>query len=105
MVDIKSVIEKIQDISGTLNLEKDNLPAIELMYAATERSHILAQALQDQWKTTLGLDVKLRAVEAQVSFSEIQSGNYQMAIGSWIADFADPVNFLEVLRRHSRNHQ
>lgn len=74
---------------------------ITLLYAAGERNHKMAQTLQSQWKEVLGITVELEAVETKVYFSRISNQDYQLSIGSWIADFADPINFLDVFKTKS----
>ena len=80
--------------------EKAGLPAtIKLTYFAKARNQKLAQALQQQWKKTLNINVDLEPLELKVFFDQVSKGNYQLALGDWIADFADPINFLEVFKK------
>ena len=80
----------------SLTIEK--MPEITLTYVSDNRAHRMAQAIQDQWKQSLGICVKLEPLESKVYFSRISKGDYQLACGSWIADFRDPINFLEVFK-------
>lgn len=75
-----------------------DFPKVKLLYRADEKNHILAQALQQQWMKVLGVIVELEAAEAKVYFDRISKGDYQLATGSWIADFEDPINFLEIFK-------
>ncbi len=79
-------------------LKKEKLPEIVLMYRAGERSHLIAQAVQQQWFSAFGLRVKLEAVEGKIYLDRLSKQDFHMAAGSWIADFADPINFLEVFK-------
>lgn len=81
-----------------LNLSRETLPEWSLMYRAGERNHLLAQALQQQWREVLGIHVKLEAIEGKVYWDRISKKDFQMASGNWIADFSDPINFLEVFK-------
>lgn len=81
-----------------LGLTRDNLPTISLMYVAGERNHLIAQAVQEQWRQALGIEVQLHAVERKVYFDRISKKNFQLAAGSWTADFKDGLNFLEVFK-------
>ncbi|WP_232696872.1 peptide ABC transporter substrate-binding protein [Brevibacillus daliensis] len=58
----------------------------------------IAQALQDQWKKTLGVDVKLKYNEYKVFYADRKNGNYDFAYYRWGADFNDPINFLEIFK-------
>ncbi|GAB4193531.1 MAG: oligopeptide ABC transporter substrate-binding protein OppA [Simkaniaceae bacterium] len=74
---------------------------LSLLYKADDRNHLIAQAVQHQWQENLGVHVRLEAVESKILFDRLSKGDFQMAIGSWIADFNDPVNFLEVFKSKS----
>ena len=82
-----------------LTLEK--LPQITLTYSSDVRSHRIAQVIQDQWQKTLGIQVKLEPLETRIYLDRISKGDFQLACGSWIADFRDPINFLEVFKSKS----
>lgn len=84
-------------------IEKENIaladfPELTLTYSSDTKNHRIAQAVQDQWKKTLGITVKLEAVEGNTCLDRVSKGDYQLAVGSWIADFRDPINFLEVFK-------
>ncbi len=79
-------------------LTLETMPAVSLMYIAGERNHLIAQAVQEQWRETLGVTVQLHAVERKVFYDRISKRNFQLAAGSWTADFSDSVNFLEVFK-------
>ncbi len=79
-------------------IAKEELPEISLMYMAQESRRLVAQALQDQWFRAFGIRVKLEAIEGKVYFDRVSKQDYDLAMGSWIADFPDPINFLEVFK-------
>jgi len=81
-----------------LDLTMDKLEPIVLSYESTERNARVAQAVQKQWESALGIQVKLEAIEPKIFFQRVSKKEFQMAIGSWIADFNDPINFLEVFQ-------
>ncbi len=98
-------IEEARDLLR-LAIEEDDLvledfPDLVLTYSADAKNHRIAQAIQDQWKKSLGITVKLEAVEGSVCLEKVSKGNYQLAVGSWIADFRDPINFLEIFKTKS----
>ena len=94
----ETALELFQSELTRLKISKDQLPSITLKYVSSVRTHQMMQAIQQQWETTFGIRVNLMAVENKVLFSDISSKNYQLAVGSWVADVNDPVNFLEVFR-------
>lgn len=74
------------------------LPPITLLYLAGERNHLIAQAVQDQWSKAFGIRIYLEPVERKVYYDRIAKKDFQLAAGSWTADFNDPLNFLEVFK-------
>lgn len=87
-----------QDALEELKLSIDEMPGITLCYGNSDRNHKVAQAVQQQWKKALGIDVKLENCEPQVLYDRISRHNYQIAMGAWFADFRDPISFLEVFK-------
>ncbi|MFA6915785.1 MAG: peptide ABC transporter substrate-binding protein [Parachlamydiales bacterium] len=81
-----------------LGLQTDTFPPVTLSYVYSDRNHKIAQTLQRQWKTLLGIDVSLPPSEAKVTMDQIRRGDYMMAIGSWFADIHDPINYLDVFK-------
>ncbi len=76
----------------------DTLPTITLSYPASERNTKIVQVAQAQWKERLGLHVKLEALERGVFYAKTRAGAYQLGIGEWIADYHDPIAFLELFQ-------
>lgn len=84
----------------------EQLPPLVLLYSVDQRNHRIMQAVQHCWKRFLGLNVSLEANESKVVLSRLRGQEYQIAVGSWIADYDDAENFLEVFkyRRDSTNN-
>lgn len=79
-------------------LTRENFPKITLTYSSGERNHLIAQALQQQWFEAFGINIHLEAVEKKVYFDRISKQDFQLASSYWLADFNDPINFLEVFK-------
>lgn len=79
-----------------LTIEK--LPEITLTYIADTKNHRIAQIIQDQWYKVLQISINLEPLERKIYFDRISKGDFQLACGSWVADFRDPINFLEVFK-------
>ena len=71
---------------------------VVVSFSNTERNFAIAQAVQKQWERLPNLNIELEPLENKVFLDRIKSGNFQIAAGSWIADFDDPINFLEVFK-------
>lgn len=81
-----------------MNLTTAQLPKITLKYAANDRNHKIAQAVQQQWNKAFHLNVALESTEAHVLYERMRQGTYQISLGSWYADIQDPINFLEIFK-------
>jgi oligopeptide transport system substrate-binding protein len=79
-------------------LDRRQLSQITLTYVSGERAHLIAQAMQQQWFEAFGVRIQLQAMEKKVYYDILKKENYQLAMGSWIADFKDPINFLEMFK-------
>lgn len=79
-------------------ISKKDLPPITLLYSAGERNHSIAMTLKQQIENSLGIRVELEAAERKLYFERLSKKQYQIATGSWFADFNDPINFLEVFK-------
>lgn len=80
-------------------LSKSNFPKeLRMIYINRERNHRVAQALQRDWEDNLPLKIKLVPVEIQLYYEILKTGNYELALSNWMADFPDPVNFLEIFK-------
>ncbi len=60
----------------------------------------LAPLLQEVWYEELGLAVELRQIEWADYLAGLDERGYQAFVLSWVADYPDPQNFLEVLFRY-----
>ncbi|WP_134685663.1 peptide ABC transporter substrate-binding protein [Brevibacillus migulae] len=83
---------------GMKELGITELPPITLSYNTVERHKKIAEAVQDQWKKALGVDVKLANKEMKVHLEDLHQGNYQIGRMGWNADFNDPINYMEMYR-------
>ena len=69
---------------------------LELTTSDSEDSKKLAEFLQSELQNNLpGLTIDIRQMPDNSRLDAIKSGNYQIATSYWLADFADPINFVE----------
>ena len=74
--------------------------SLELMTTDSEDSKKFAEFFQNQLQENLpGLTVSIRQVPFSVKQDSLRNGTYQLGTSNWIADFADPINYVE--RFHS----
>jgi oligopeptide transport system substrate-binding protein len=96
--DVSRARELFQEALKEQGLGLENFPRISIHYASGERAHKIAQVAQQQWKENLGIDVDLQSGEAKSYYDRLKTHDYQLGIGSWFADFRDPISFLEIFR-------
>lgn len=87
-----------QEAITELGLSLDKFPQVTINYASNERSHKIAQVAQQQWKEAFGINITLQSNDPKVNFDLIKNHHYQLGIGSWFADFRDPISFLEIFK-------
>jgi oligopeptide transport system substrate-binding protein len=80
------------------SIEKKDFPVVYLSYAANDRNHKIAQAVQQQWNQAFDIKIGLDSNESHVQMDKLKKGEYDMALGSWYADIEDPINFLEIFK-------
>ena len=81
-----------------LFLKENYKGSIKISFVNNEKNYLIMQALQRQLERKLDLKIELEPLEIKIYFHNILSGKYQFALGSWIADFNDSMNFLEVFK-------
>ena len=73
----------------------DEMPRIVLTFSGTGGDPPDAlQAYQQQWRDALGVEVEVEAIEWAAYLRELRRGTLQMYATGWIADYADPENFV-----------
>lgn len=69
---------------------------VTILYNNGDTQRMIAEAIQRMWKDNLGIDAELAVQETKVFYDTREHGDYQVACANWVADFADPINFLQV---------
>ncbi|WP_027416111.1 peptide ABC transporter substrate-binding protein [Aneurinibacillus terranovensis] len=72
-----------------------SLPPITLTYNSNDLHQKIAEAMQEMFKENLGADVKLASMEWKVLVASQKKLQLQFSRSSFLADFADPINFLD----------
>ncbi|MED3570906.1 peptide ABC transporter substrate-binding protein [Cytobacillus praedii] len=82
----------------------EKLPEVTLTYSTSDTHKKIAEALQQMFKDNLGVEVKLANMEWNVFAEEQTALKFQLSRSSFLADYADPINFLENFQTgHSMN--
>lgn len=78
----------------------------EILYAAEDESAAhMAEVIQAGWGERLDVRARLRPMERKAFYGAVRRREYEVAFGSWVADYPDPANFLEILRGNSGNNR
>jgi oligopeptide transport system substrate-binding protein len=68
-------------------------------------SHVLiAQVLQDMWKRDLGLEIGIRTESPNVTYDTQIRLDYEVSRAGWIADFIEPISFLDMWTTGNQNN-
>ncbi len=78
---------------------------VTILYNTNEMNKAVAESIQAMWKNNLGVNAALANQETKVFYATRENGEYQVCTANWIADFADPTNFLEVFSDKTNDAQ
>ncbi|HWD94053.1 MAG TPA: peptide ABC transporter substrate-binding protein [Verrucomicrobiae bacterium] len=81
------------------------MPPVEILYNTLESHRTIAEAIQEMWKTKLGVDARLVNEEWKVYLDSQRSLNYQVCRAGWTGDYDDPNTFLDLWTTGSGNNE
>ena len=71
-------------------------PIVEYLYNTNDGHRVIGEALQNMWQTELGVQVTLTNQDWAVFLDTRKNGDYSIARNGWIADYNDPISFLDM---------
>jgi oligopeptide transport system substrate-binding protein len=77
-------------------LSIESLPTLTLTFPSSQRNRHLAQVIQQQLQQGLGITIHLELIETKLHRQKVKAGEFEIAYGQWIADYNDPIAFLEL---------
>ncbi len=80
------------------------LPPIELLYPNREDTRLVVEAIQDQLKQNLNLNVELVNQEWRVYLETLRRDAPPLFRASWGADYPDPETFMNLFTSHNGNN-
>lgn len=92
---------KTELAEGLKELGLSECPTITITIDDRDSVKTEAAVYQQQWQQNLGIKVEVQSLPYKTKLSEVQAGNYQIAISGWGPDYNDPSTFLEVFRSGS----
>lgn len=78
-------------------------PHIELLTAKGGNSQ-MPEAMQQMWRTQLGIDVAIVLQEGRVLSDSMRTRSYDLSIAGWVGDYLDPSTFLDLFRTGNGNN-
>ena len=79
-------------------------PRLEILYNTLGKHRAIAEAIQQMWRTNLGIDLTLQNQEWKVYIDSMHSKQYQIVRYGWVADYADPHVFMDIWATNSGNN-
>jgi oligopeptide transport system substrate-binding protein len=87
-----------------MDISRNDLSEILLSYNTTDNHHKIAQTIQQQWQNTFDIEIGLDNSEWLVHLYKINNHNYQIGRIAWLADYDDPMAFLELYKYTNVNN-
>ena len=72
------------------------LPVVEIQVRNTEIEPKMLEAIQAMWQRELGVRVTIAQLEQKTAIQNQVALNYAISVNGWVADFPDPVTFLDL---------
>jgi oligopeptide transport system substrate-binding protein len=84
--------------------EGAGFPGFTILYNTLEQHQKIAVAIQQMWRSTLGINVELQNQEWQVYLDSEHGMNYDVIRRGWIGDYVDANNFLDLFITEGGNN-
>ncbi len=76
--------------------DRSTFPTVTYLYNTADGHKAVGEALQRMWSDGLGVNIKLENQEWAAFLETRKNGDYQVARNGWIADYNDPISFLDM---------
>ena len=84
--------------------EGRGFPQVSILYNTSENHRAIAEAIQQMWRTRLGVDIGLTNQEWKVYLDSQDTLAFDLARAGWIADYVDPNTFMDMWRTGGGNN-
>ena len=92
---VQAAQKLFEEALDELDITKDSFPVLEFSCVADVEIHNrISQALQDQWRKNLGIQISIKKTEWHTFYNAVSQGNYDMGFMSWRIDIPNPVYLL-----------
>jgi len=80
-------------------------PHLEILFNSSENHRLIAEAIQEMWRSELGIECLLLNQDLRVYLENRRMVNYEICRSGWVADYVDPLSFLELLTTANADNQ
>jgi len=74
----------------------EDFSKFSILYNTSEAHKMIAQAVQEMWRSNLGVEFQLENVDFQVKLDREKAGDFQVSRAGWIGDYVDPMTFMDL---------
>lgn len=74
----------------------EGFPVVTYLYNTGDAHKAVGEALQQMWQKALNVTVQLQNQEWNAFLETRKNGDFQVARNGWIADYNDPISFLDM---------
>lgn len=93
----KKDVEKAKKLLAEAGYPDGKGLSIPILFNTSEAHQKIAEFVQQQWKTNLGVEAKLSQQEWQVYLDSRDTGDYSVARAGWIGDYVHPMTFMDMM--------
>lgn len=84
--------------------EGEGFPEITFIYPGGQDSQRVAEVIQQQWQTRLGIRIRIDNLERQSYFSRRRERDFDLCFLGWVGDYVDPLTFLGLWESSAGNN-
>ncbi|EFI42086.1 peptide ABC transporter substrate-binding protein [Peptoniphilus sp. oral taxon 386] len=88
--------EFLQKGLDELGLKVEDLDETVILYNTSESHKKIAQAVQQMWKETLGVELGLENVDFNVKIAREHAHDFEISRAGWVGDYSDPMTMLDL---------
>ncbi len=97
-------VKKAKELLAQAGFADKEIPKVEISFNSNEDHKRVAENVQAQLKTKLGINVELKNEEWKVYLGTLSTNPSPMYRMGWVADYPDPDNFLNLMTSESENN-
>jgi len=79
----------------------EGFPKFTILHNTSEGHKLVAEMIQEMWKTGLGIETDIQNQEWAVFQDSRKEGNFDIARGGWLTDYGDPMGLLSIFTTNS----